>query len=302
MRCDPARSEGTGYALILITGILWGFIGVFIKVLDSLGAQALQIAFLRVLFSFALMFVLCLLRRGRAPLRLDRKTLLACALLGLVCHGIYNIFYSAAVTLAGMAVSAVLLDIAPAVTLLLSLLLFGERMTIWKGVAVAVNIFGCVLAATNGEFAGLGGSAVGLLCGVGAGLCYAMTAVLGKMAADRTDPFLMSMYSYLFAAIFLALPVLPQAGEMCWSAGILLWSLGFAAIPTALAYVLYYLGLQYITENSRVPVLASMEVVVAAVLGILLYRELITAAGAAGIVLVIVSVAMMNRRTAAKEA
>ena len=66
-------------------------------------------------------------------------------MLGILCHGVYNICYSIAVTTIGVALSAVLLDIAPLFTLLFSVLFFQEKVTFLKGIAVIINIIGCIL-------------------------------------------------------------------------------------------------------------------------------------------------------------
>ncbi len=59
--------------------------------------------------------------------------------------------YSIAVTTIGVALSAVLLDIAPLFTLLFSVLFFQEKVTFLKGIAVIINIIGCILTVTNGK-------------------------------------------------------------------------------------------------------------------------------------------------------
>jgi DME family drug/metabolite transporter len=67
-----------------------------------------------------------------------------------------------------------------------------------------------------------------------------------------------------------------------------------ALVPTALAYVLYYYGVQRIRENSKVPVVASIETVVATVFGVLLYHEALPPAAFGGIVLVLASIVLMS--------
>ena len=285
-----------GYALIFIAGFLWGCIGLFVKELEKSGATPELTAFLRVFFAFIIMLIASCVKGGWRSLIVDGKTLLSCALLGLVCHGIYNIFYSLAVTMAGVSVSAVLLNIAPVFTLFFSAILFREKITIIKLAAIVINIFGCVLTATNGVFDIQALSVIGLLCGAGAGICYALTSVIGKLAADKTDPFVMSMYSYLFAAMFLGLWMKPwQQGIHC-DGRILIWGVLYALIPTAIAYVIYYHGLQSLTENSKAPVIASIETVVAAVIGVAVYQEQLGVCSIIGIVLVLLSIVIMNMR------
>ena len=295
------NKERFGYLLVFVTGILWGTIGIFVKEMSKCGADALTISFLRVALAFAVMFVVTGARSGFRAFRVDKKSLLFSALLGVVCHGIYNIFYSYAVVLAGVSVSAVLLNIAPAVTMLLSVWLFCERLTGWKLFALLINIVGCTLTVTGGSFSVQTISIAGILCGVGAGVCYAMTAIFGRFAMAKADSFVISTYSYLFAALLLVAPAKPWTMQADASLlRIIVLGLLLAVIPTALGYVLYYVGLSMITETSKVPVVASAEPIVGTVLGVMLYQEQINAVRMAGILLVLLSIACMNKKEETK--
>ena len=291
------RTEHAGYCLIFIAGSLWGVIGVFVKELEKAGATPELTSFLRVFWAFVIMVMISAVKCGWRALAVDRRTLLICAMLGVVCHGVYNIFYSFAVTTAGMAISAVLLNIAPVFTLLFSMLCFGETFTLVKLIAILINVTGCVLTVTNGELTVQAVSWIGILSGVGAGFCYSMTAIIGRFAANRTDSLIMSTYSYLFASVFLGLWMRPWEQRITVNTGIIGWSMLYALIPTAFAYVIYYRGLQKITESSKVPVIASVETVVAAILGVLLYHEHLGILSVMGIVLVLVSIVIMNVKT-----
>ena len=64
----------------------------------------------------------------------------------------------------------------------------------------------------------------------------------------------------------------------------------YALIPTAIAYLLYYMGVQKIRETSRVPVIASIETVVSVSCGVFLYGEHLKYANFAGIGMVLASI------------
>lgn len=290
------NTEFTGCLLVFAAGFLWGLIGLFVKEMEYAGAEPEMTSFLRVFFAFLIMTALTVWKKGIQVFRIDKKTLFFCAALGLVCHGIYNIFYSLAVTLAGVSVSAVLLNIAPVFTLLFSVLLFSERFTGAKAAAVIVNMLGCILTATNGQITFAGLSVFGILCGVGAGLCYSMTAIIGRFASDRTDSFVMSSYSYLFAALSLGIWLKPWEEIPPLNPPIIIWGFFYALIPTAIGYLLYYHGIAHISESSKVPVIASVESVVATLIGIFLYHEQIGWISMAGIALVLLSIRLMNGR------
>mgnify|MGYP002548736873 CR=1 FL=1 len=290
------RNEKTGYLLVFIAGTFWGLIGIFVKSMAACGASATMTSFLRVFFAFLIMLVLCLVKCKPHDLLIGWKPLLSCALLGVLCHGVYNICYSIAVTTIGVALSAVLLDIAPLFTLLFSVLFFQEKVTFLKGIAVIINIIGCILTVTNGKLEIQSLALFGLLMGVGAGFLYALTAIIGRVAAENTHPFVMSMYSYFFAAIFLCISMGVSRAKFTFNTGILFWGFFYALIPTAIGYIFYYECLKHITESSKVPVIASMEVIVASLIGVVWYREHLGFISFLGIVAVLLSIVLMNQK------
>lgn len=283
-----------GGILIFIGGALWGMIGPCIQIMEQLGSDSILTSFLRVAFAFAIMLVLTVARYGIRSLKIDRNALLACALLGLICHGIYNIFYSLAVNLAGITISAVLLNIAPLFTALFSWMLFHEHITSGKLLALVINIFGCVLAATGGNFSVASFSLIGIVCGIIAGLCYGLTAIFGKIAGEQSNAFVMSTYSYLFAAIFLFFFSKPWQSAAITNVPLLGVGFFYALVPTAVAYLLYYQGVQNMQETSRVPVLASIEMVMAGIFGVMLFHEQLHGMNLLGMVLVLLSIVLMS--------
>lgn len=287
-------SQTTGYLMVFIAGALWGIIGPLMTVMSDAGASAGTISLVRVAFAFIIMLPITLIRSGTASLRLDARALVACALLGIVCHGVYNVFYVYAVTLCGVATAAVLLNVAPVFGLVFAVLLFKEAPTGLKVCALAIDVIGCVLVVTGGNFTTLTFSIVGVLCGIGAGLTYALTAVFGRIAGNRTDPFVMSTISYLFATVFMVVWEQPWVNTPVLNETVIGAGFVLALVPTALAYVLYYYGVNRIRENSKVPVVASIETVVATACGVLLYQEQLPAAAFAGIILVLASIALMS--------
>ena len=290
---NRTRSERTGAGMILGAGILWGTIGLFVKQLNACGASPELTSFLRVALAGVIMALVGVCKKGTDCFRIGRKSLLTCALLGVICHGVYNVLRSVAILRVGVAVSTVLLNVAPVVTLLCSASLFGEKLTSEKYAAVTLCVCGCVLASVSGNLSAASVSIIGLLCAIGSGLCYGMTAIFGKLAGEE-DPITISIYSYLFAALFLGLWMQPWNSLPVLNREILTWSAMYALIPTALGYLLYYRGVQLMRDPGRVPVIASVETVVAVVLGGAVYGEALSAARMCGIALVLGAILLMN--------
>ena len=220
-------------------------------------------------------------------MKVSPKIMVYCALLGLICHGIYNIFYSLAVISIGVSLSAVLLNAATVFTAILSAIFFGERLTPMKGLALGVNVLGCILAVTGGAMELGALSLSGLFYGLLAGLCYALTAIIGKVAGYGADAFVMSLWSFFWAALCLLGWILWQPGTMTVTAPVLGLGFFYALIPTVLGYILYYLGLQKIEDLSKVPVLASLETAAAVVLGMGLTGDVLHLPNFIGIALII---------------
>lgn len=292
------KQEFVGSLMIFVCGALWGLIGPFIETLHSLGASPALSGFIRMFFAFLIMLAVTVWRCGFAALRLSRKAFISCLLLGIICQGMVNIFYNSAVPLAGIAISAVLMNTAPVFTMLASRVFFHERLTRQKVLALAVNVLGCIFASTGGNFDLATISLTGIILGALSGMGYGMTAIIGRVAGDETNPYVASTYSYLFAAIFLALYARPWSIPEIRRPSILLVGFLFALIPTAIAYLLYYTGLQYVRETSKVPVIATSEIAVAALAGVLFFGENLNAIHLMGIALVFFSIVMMSRHHA----
>lgn len=270
--------EKRGVAEILTGSVLWGTIGLFVLWMDGLGASSALISFLRMAFAFLILLLITLFLGGTRSLLVSKRALLFSALLGLICQGLYNVFYNESIVEIGMTMSAVLLNAAPLCTLTAALFLC---------------MAGCVLTVTDGNLSLSGFSPYGILCGVLSGMTYGMTSIFGRMAGEKTNVWAMSTYSYLFASLFLLAydpGVVLEAGNLSIAfAGFL-----YALIPTALAYVIYYKGVQKIRENSKVPVIASAETITAALLGAFFFHESLKSLQYMGMVLIFLSILLLN--------
>ena len=278
---------------IFIAGILWGIIGIFVNTLSSLGVSVPAMSFLRMTFACLIMSALALIRNGRKVFAVDSKTLLLCALLGLVSHGIFNIFYSNSIRLNGVGVAAVLMYSAPVFTGIASRLIFHEKFSRLKLFALALNILGCILTVTGGNLDATSISLAGVLYGLGSGFGYGMSAIFGRLAGEKTDSITMSAYSYLAAMLFLGIFTAPVININAKILGI---SFLYGLIPTSMAYLLYYNGLRKINNTSLAPVVASIEPVTAVLVGLIIYNEAIGVINFLGFAIVLLSIIIIIRK------
>ena len=88
----------------------------------------------------------------------------------------------------------------------------------------------------------------------------------------------------------------PRPAAIFSAASIVPLGLLFGLIATALAYGFYFSGLSKISQAGKVPVIASVEVVVATVIGALAFTERMTAVRVLGIALVLFSIVLFNMK------
>ena len=158
-----------------------------------------------------------------------------------------------------------------------------------------LNLAGCVLTVTGGSLKGMSFAASGLLFGLASAACYSLVGIFGRLASGESSPFVVATYNFLFGTIFLGLfghPWTTVADPM--DLKILAYGFVYALIPTGICYIIYFNGVSKIKESSKVPVVASVENVVAVIVGVMVFHEKVGLGNLAGIVLVLGSIAVMN--------
>lgn len=242
----------------------------------------------------ALGYVIYLLIRNRSLLRMERPAhLLYFIGTGICSLAAFNYCYITCIRYAGTAVAALLLYTAPAFVLVMSAVLFQERLTGRGLLALGMTILGCAFA--SGVFGG--GVTIGtaaLLWGLGSGFGYALYSIFSKFALRHYQPETITVYTAVFAALAtLPLAEPAQLVQMLDRPAVLAGALGSALLCTVLAYLLYTAGLAG-TLAGKAAVLSTAEPVVASVLGVLLLHESMSWDRLCGILLVLGAIAVLN--------
>ena len=287
------RASLRGQLLILLAGGFWGSMGLFVRRLNTLGFSSRQVACLRLTVG-ALVFVLLLLVLDRRALKISLRDLPLFLGLGLLSVLFFTFCYFRAIELMPLATAAILLYTSPIWVTLMAALFFHEKLTGRKLLALGLAFLGCVLVS------GLSGGSLtlyGLLVGLGAGVGYALYSILGTVALRRYPPLTVTTWTFLFAALgswFLCSPASLFEAMRAAPAGTLAWVIpGTAVLTAVIPYLAYTKGLQS-TEAGRAAILATVEPVVATLLGSLVFRESLSLMAILGILLVLGSIALLN--------
>lgn len=178
--------------------------------------------------------------------------------------------------------------------MLFSAVLFGERLTRRKLCALVLTVLGCGLA-TGALTGGLSVAPSALAFGLASGIGYALYTIFGKFALRDYDSQTITAYTMLFASLGvlpLAQPI--HAAQIVFSSpSMALLAISGGVLCTVLPYLLYTKGLEQV-DAGRAAVIACIEPVVAALVGMLWFGEPLAWERFAGMALVLSAIALLN--------
>ena len=268
------------HLLPILSGVMWGAAGVFVRTLSDFGMDGATIVFSRVSLA-AIMMLAVILVSDRKWLRFDPHDLwmfVACALamLGL------NAFYTVSVDVLSLSLAAVLLSLSPVFMLVMAAVIFRERVTARKVACMVASIFGCVLV--SGFLEGDHGLSVsGITAGLAAAFFYALYGIISKRACLLISTVVLIPFSDL--------------GMMAEYASGGLADLGYlilhAAVASFLPYVLYTTAMSRMEGGTASILAAAGEPTAAAMFGLLFFTEVPSPLMLVGMVIAIGSMAVM---------
>ena len=195
-----------------------------------------------------------------------------------------------------LSTAAILLYTAPTIVMLLSAVLFGEKLTKTRILAAVLAFVGCALVSGIGMGSSI--TLTGLLFGLGSGFGYALYTIFSRYALKKGySSSTINFYSCLLASVGAFLIWRPQglAGCMTQSGPAVLWCLGTGVVSCFIPYMLYTFSLTGL-ENGKASILSSVEPVVASLVGVFLYKEPMTFPALVGILLVLSAIMLLNQK------
>lgn len=201
-------AEGRGLAAAIAAGALWGAIGIFNKWLFAYGLDPLTVVTIRVALAWVA-FGLIILVTERRLFVIRRRDLPLLGAAGVLSVAAFSFLYSLTVQQSSVATAVVLQFMAPVYVVFISALVFKERVTAPKLVALVLALLGAVLSVGGFSRGALLITPLGLAAGIGAGLTYALYSLFGKAAAGRYAPWTVLFYTYGFGGLALLALWLP---------------------------------------------------------------------------------------------
>ena len=292
METDKKRNIGP--ALIVLAGIFWGSMGIFVRKLEGYGFSSIQIVSIRLTLS-ALVFCLVLLAVDQRGFRIRAKDIPLFLGLGFGSILFFTVCYFTAITMMSLSAAAILLYTSPVWIMIMSVFFFREKLSRRKVSALLLAFAGCALVS---GLSGEGVSLKGLLIGLGSGIGYGLYSILGTVALKKYSPYTVTAYTFVSAALGSWLICRPAEMISIFSQapdkGALIFLCVLTALVTAvIPFLCYTIGLRSV-EASRAGILATVEPMVATVFGITVFSEPLNISSALGIVLILAAVVILS--------
>ncbi|MET7422209.1 EamA family transporter [Dactylosporangium sp. NPDC005555] len=272
-----------GLFFVAVAAAAWGVGGFVAAVLyDHSGLGPIAVTFWRYLGGILLLAAMRPLRgRTGTPTSWKLRTVNG---LGMA---LYQTTYYVAIDLTGVAVATiVVLGSGPVLVAIGARVLLKERL---QGTIVATSLVGLVLLIGVDGTVTTAGLAVALVSAAG----YAGVTLLNRAAKD--DPYDAALGGFAVGTVVL-LPLamieglLPTRGGTGETVALLAF---LGAVPTALAYALFFAGLSVVRATTA-SVVALVEPLAAVALGVLVLHEPLTGWSAAGAGLLLTSVLLLS--------
>ncbi|MFC7763415.1 DMT family transporter [Catellatospora bangladeshensis] len=274
---------------VAVAATAWGTGGAVAAVLyRTSGLGPVAVSFWRLVFGIGLLAGLHLALGERLGARRRDALVLGAGL------AVYQTAYYGSIAFAGLAVGTVVtLGACPVVIALAARWLLGEALTAGRVLAVALGLAGLVLLVGGGGSAGAA-PLLGVACGLLSAAGYAVVTIYsrrvgGDLSGATVGSFAVAALCVLPLAA--AEGLLPSAGGM---AGTAAWLLYLGAVPTALAYRLFFAGVAAVPATVTA-VVTLLEPVAGVLIAVGLLGEHLTVAAAAGSALTLAAVAGLAR-------
>ena len=280
----------------ILSGIMWGSAGIFVRKLSELGLNSVSIVETRIIVAIIIIIagLLCL---DKKLLKIKLKDLWI-----FICAGIFsmlglNLCYNFAINELTLSLSAVLLSLAPIFVLILASILFKEKLPLQKTVAI-LALIGCILSSGVLEEVGaMKWTTIGIIIGTLGAFFYGTYSIFSKIAMLKGyHSFTVTIYSLMAVGIAL-LPFtdwlkvweIIQIDPAPMSGFLLLHSLLTSVLP----YICFTIALNYV-EAGKVAILASGEPIAAMLFGIFFYQEIPTILSLIGLFTVLLALGLLT--------
>lgn len=277
-----------GLWFIMGAATLWGTTGVATQAIYHLSStNAFSVAFLRLSIAAMVLLLLCWRLLGRRVWHIKGRDALLMLGMGAM-QAASQYCYFAAIPACGITTATLItICVAPVIVVLLAALFLRERITRKILLALACGLIGtALLTGTPSGKEGFSHLLVGVLLSLVSAAAYALVILIGQILSSRYHSLQVNAASFGSGSLILLGCSLLTPLTLSYPAEGWLLLLYMGCIPTALAYVLFQVGIRS-TPATLTSILTFCEPLTAAILAWLLFGERLSQLGIVGALLLL---------------
>ena len=293
MTMENKTNDRRSVIMIGASMLIFGTIGLFRRYIPCSSAF---LAFIRGILGGLLLLVFTRIRKKDTGEKLPQQAMIWLAVSGAVI-GINWMLLFEAYNHTTVAVATLCYYMQPTIVMLVSPLLFRERLTKRKAICAVIAVIGMVLVSGVIESGGAGtGNLKGVLLGLGAAACYASVIIMNKKITG-VDAYRKTTIQLLCAGLVMVPYMLltDGFGKTEFSAGTIALLVIVGIVHTGFAYVLYFGSMDGLKAQS-IAMLSYIDPVTALLLSALVLREPLSAAGIVGAIMILFSAVFAEKR------
>ena len=278
---------------VVLAGVLWGIISIFVNALTGMGYTGVEICFARTVVCSVLLGIFLLIY-DRELFKIRLRHIWMFIGTGIISLTLFCFCYFTTIINVEASVAVALLYTSPVFVMLFSALLFKEKIGAKKILAIILTVAGCGLIS---GFVGSGSTmSIGsLMIGIGAGFFYALYSIFGRYALAHYKPLTINFYTFLFASVGFMFIIKPSQYVHIFASdtkalGVIIVS---GIVCGILPYLFYTIGLDHL-DTSVAGVLVAVEPLVGCLVGIIGFNETTNPAKILGIVMILVSILVLS--------
>jgi drug/metabolite transporter (DMT)-like permease len=283
----------TGLFLIILAAGLWASSGIFVTgVIRNSNISPLNLAFLREFLTFLVLFgFLRILKPDTLQVKKSEWGWLA--LMGGIGIGLFQAIWIYSVIINGMSVATMLQYNEAVIISIAAVLFFKERMHWRKVTAIVGSLIGTTLISGIMRLDAAQIARVGLLIGISSAIAHSAFHLFGKKLTGSYPSSTIMLYAFGFATLtllpFQLLDPVPTYVSMKAIGHLVILVLG----PTLIGFAAYTAALRWLPVSTAI-VIATCEVPMAALFGIIFLGESLGIWQAIGAGLVVLGVILVS--------
>lgn len=280
-----------GYVCIILAAAGWSTLGIYNRALAAAGMSVFSSIGLRLSVTALLMTVFCVLFK-RHVFRIKLRHLPIFLANGLISMLLLSLTYFIAQQLCSLAVASILMYLAPSFVAIFAAIAWKTPLTGRRIFALVLALAGCALVSgiTAGE---ISVSVIGLISGTISGMCYAGYTIFSHYGLKHYDSLTVTYWTFLIAGIGAAFVadwsfIFDHLDSFATVASIV----GMSLAGTIMPFVAYTVGLARV-ESSRAAMIANIEPVFVAIIGVIFFHEMLDVWSIIGMVCVLGGVMLL---------